>query len=394
MHMPASLQIAAALAGLSCCRELSTVAGFRVRQVFEQAICGLLRADGATVLMTTNATHLLSKLDQVWVMQEGSIVCSQPHALPIEPRTEDGAGDADAAVSDGGGKGKGTEDGDGAGKKGGGANAEGITVKEDKAVGKVTSKTYRQYGDRAGGTFVILNVVLLFGICQTIRLISDVWLAVWARASSLRAADSNFGGNKSFGANGTLALTPGLLSSAATSEVLRPQSNSSSLADVLEVASSVIRAVAFGSRSGSNSTLIAPAPAGPTSGGMGVPGLLMVARSFCPFSCGPCVPLALSGAWLQVDPSWSQVQFAHVYALFVLGLIVTSFLRTTCFIFCTLKSSRRLHDDAFAATMGTRLRFFESTPVGRILNRFSNDLDKVRCRTAPSLGPLRALLWW
>lgn len=297
MHMPASLQIAAALAGLSCCRELSTVAGFRVRQVFEQAICGLLRADGATVLMTTNATHLLSKLDQVWVMQEGSIVCSQPHALPIEPRTEDGAGDADAAVSDGdgdGGKGKGTEDGDGAGKKGGGANAEGITVKEDKAVGKVTSKTYRQYGDRAGGTFVILNVVLLFGICQTIRLISDVWLAVWARASSLRAADSNFGGNKSFGANGTLALTPGLLSSAAASEVLRPQSNSSSLADVLEVASSVIRAVAFGSRSGSNSTLIAPAPAGPTSGGMGVPGLLMVARSFCPFSCGPCVPLALS----------------------------------------------------------------------------------------------------
>ena len=66
-----------------------------MRQVFEQAICGLLRADGATVLMTTNATHLLSKLDQVWVMQEGSIVCSQPHALPIEPRTEDGAGDAD-----------------------------------------------------------------------------------------------------------------------------------------------------------------------------------------------------------------------------------------------------------------------------------------------------------
>lgn len=43
-------------------------------------------------------------------------------------------------------------------------------------------------------------------------------------------------------------------------------------------------------------------------------------------------------------------------------------------LFCALRSSRRLHDDSFAAMMRSPLSFFELTPTGRILNLFSRDI--------------------
>ena len=44
-----------------------------------------------------------------------------------------------------------------------------------------------------------------------------------------------------------------------------------------------------------------------------------------------------------------------------------------------------LHDHALTAVMGTTLRFFDSTPVGRILNRFSRDVDAVERELAWSV---------
>ncbi|ORY24672.1 hypothetical protein BCR39DRAFT_546075 [Naematelia encephala] len=43
-------------------------------------------------------------------------------------------------------------------------------------------------------------------------------------------------------------------------------------------------------------------------------------------------------------------------------------------IVCGLKSSRKMHDSAFAALMRSPLSFFELTPTGRILNLFSRDV--------------------
>lgn len=40
-------------------------------------------------------------------------------------------------------------------------------------------------------------------------------------------------------------------------------------------------------------------------------------------------------------------------------------------------AGRQLHDGAFKAVLGAPLRFFDSTPVGRILNRFSRDVDSI-----------------
>ena len=43
-------------------------------------------------------------------------------------------------------------------------------------------------------------------------------------------------------------------------------------------------------------------------------------------------------------------------------------------LYCSLRSSRKLHDDSFAALMKSPLSFFELTPTGRILNLFSRDI--------------------
>ncbi|RXK42573.1 metal resistance protein ycf1 [Tremella mesenterica] len=43
-------------------------------------------------------------------------------------------------------------------------------------------------------------------------------------------------------------------------------------------------------------------------------------------------------------------------------------------LLCALRSSKKLHDDSFAALMKSPLSFFELTPTGRILNLFSRDI--------------------
>jgi ATP-binding cassette, subfamily C (CFTR/MRP), member 1 len=43
----------------------------------------------------------------------------------------------------------------------------------------------------------------------------------------------------------------------------------------------------------------------------------------------------------------------------------------------TIYSSKELHNRLFNSIMHGKLAFFESTPLGRILNRFSKDIEAV-----------------
>jgi ABC-type multidrug transport system fused ATPase/permease subunit len=42
-----------------------------------------------------------------------------------------------------------------------------------------------------------------------------------------------------------------------------------------------------------------------------------------------------------------------------------------------LRASRALHDSAFFVLMSAQMSFFDVTPNGRLLNRFSGDIDRV-----------------
>ncbi|GAA5971441.1 hypothetical protein JCM11641_008352 [Rhodosporidiobolus odoratus] len=54
--------------------------------------------------------------------------------------------------------------------------------------------------------------------------------------------------------------------------------------------------------------------------------------------------------------------------------------------FCVIRSARYMHDSMFNAVIRSPMIFFESTPLGTILNRFSRDVDVVDSRLAMMFG--------
>jgi len=66
--------------------------------------------------------------------------------------------------------------------------------------------------------------------------------------------------------------------------------------------------------------------------------------------------------------------YLTVYALIGFAYMATSLLRE-CIVFAgSLRASRKIHDQLLHAVMRAKFRFFDSTPLGRIINRFSKGM--------------------
>ncbi|MBC7466839.1 MAG: ATP-binding cassette domain-containing protein [Bdellovibrio sp.] len=63
-------------------------------------------------------------------------------------------------------------------------------------------------------------------------------------------------------------------------------------------------------------------------------------------------------------------------ALGVLTMLIT-FISTSFWTFQGIKAGQIFHDAMLKSVLATRMRFFDSTPVGRILQRFSRDVESV-----------------
>ncbi|XP_051514904.1 ATP-binding cassette sub-family C member 5-like isoform X1 [Myxocyprinus asiaticus] len=71
--------------------------------------------------------------------------------------------------------------------------------------------------------------------------------------------------------------------------------------------------------------------------------------------------------------------------VYVLSMVVTLFLKTgrgLVFVKCTVRAASVLHDKLFKTLLLSPMHFFDTTPLGRILNRFSRDMDEVDVRLA------------
>ena len=63
-----------------------------------------------------------------------------------------------------------------------------------------------------------------------------------------------------------------------------------------------------------------------------------------------------------------------VYGSIVTGSLLLTLISSFCFYLAALKASENLHDQMAKAVMKAPVLFFDTNPVGRILNRFSKDV--------------------
>uniref|UniRef100_A0A674AJE8 ATP-binding cassette sub-family C member 5 n=1 Tax=Salmo trutta TaxID=8032 RepID=A0A674AJE8_SALTR len=72
--------------------------------------------------------------------------------------------------------------------------------------------------------------------------------------------------------------------------------------------------------------------------------------------------------------------YAGVYASSMGVMLLLKLLRGIIFVKGTLQASSRLHEELFRKILRSPMKFFDTTPTGRILNRFSKDMDEVDTR--------------
>ncbi|KAK9869552.1 hypothetical protein WA026_003305 [Henosepilachna vigintioctopunctata] len=67
----------------------------------------------------------------------------------------------------------------------------------------------------------------------------------------------------------------------------------------------------------------------------------------------------------------------YIYAFIVIVLIVITLVRSIMFFHGCMQASKKLHNNMFHCLLKAPMRFFDTNPAGRILNRFSKDIGAV-----------------
>jgi ABC-type multidrug transport system fused ATPase/permease subunit len=86
------------------------------------------------------------------------------------------------------------------------------------------------------------------------------------------------------------------------------------------------------------------------------------------------LPLAQQGL---VSLGLSPTAFFSAFAALTVGVLVATFWSQVLFRRSCVRATQKVHDDMLRGVLNTRLRFFETTPSGRLLNRFSSDVEKL-----------------
>nr|XP_015223849.1 PREDICTED: multidrug resistance-associated protein 9 [Lepisosteus oculatus] len=66
-----------------------------------------------------------------------------------------------------------------------------------------------------------------------------------------------------------------------------------------------------------------------------------------------------------------------VYGMTIVAMVVLSVIKGSSFTKTTLRASSNLHDKMFRRIIHSPMSFFDTTPTGRMINRFSKDLDEI-----------------
>ncbi|KAJ3220706.1 hypothetical protein HDU81_011223, partial [Chytriomyces hyalinus] len=92
------------------------------------------------------------------------------------------------------------------------------------------------------------------------------------------------------------------------------------------------------------------------------------------------IKLANSASHALTEPKngfWEVMYYISIYGCFGIAIILSQNFNSIITVICAQKASRKIHNDLIKAMLGAPLRFFEVTPIGRILNRFSKDINTI-----------------
>ncbi|KAF7996691.1 hypothetical protein HCN44_002337 [Aphidius gifuensis] len=67
----------------------------------------------------------------------------------------------------------------------------------------------------------------------------------------------------------------------------------------------------------------------------------------------------------------------YIFSALIVGTITLTIIRTFEFFIICMRASQRLHDRMFKSIINATMRFFNTNPSGRILNRFSKDMGTI-----------------
>lgn len=77
------------------------------------------------------------------------------------------------------------------------------------------------------------------------------------------------------------------------------------------------------------------------------------------------------------DPAFTTMEGLYLYGFLIIAVIVVTLARGFIFFAICMRSSKKLHDQSFLRLLHSPMRFFDTNPCGRILNRFSKDMGAV-----------------
>ncbi|XP_041973671.1 ATP-binding cassette sub-family C member 4-like [Aricia agestis] len=92
---------------------------------------------------------------------------------------------------------------------------------------------------------------------------------------------------------------------------------------------------------------------------------------------GTIVKTALTAISLGNSDSVEHPFYIIVWGILIFGCILLTTTRSMLFLWVCMRSSIKLHNTMFSNILSATMRFFDTNPSGRILNRFSKDMGVV-----------------
>lgn len=197
--------------------------------------------------------------------------------------------------------------------------------------GRVPGAVYRQYFRAGAGWGLILWTTFSILLAQVVTSISDLWLTQWMNVVEIRHGLENnqtttplfhniTNGNNSIGSNDTISNF--------TTELPTTIPSSTELPN-MTVIDTMVKTV-----------------------------------------------LTMQNITSVYEPI-NHDYYIYIWAIAILGCIILTTGRSILFLWVCMRSSIKLHNQMFSNILAATMRFFDTNPSGRILNRFSKDMGVV-----------------